>query len=172
MILTLVFLVSMITGCGSAVSPGAGNYSNRPWLAPINPQVLQDGTPPNWVYFQISSPSSNTPTGITVGPDGKIWFAESNGHRLVRMDMHGGLTNHLLPAAAQPQSIAVGADSKFYMTDTGTDSILVVTTAGAVSQYSVSDSDLQGITRGPDGSVWFATLQNVGKITTSGVVTL
>ena len=170
-ILGAVALGSLVIGCSGKSSQLLAAMPN-PQGPLVQPFVRQTGNPPDWEYFPINSPFSNTPTGITVGPDKKLWFVESHGHRLVRIDMLGNRTNHVLPSATQAQSLTVGADGKFYMTDAGTNSILVVTTGGTVTKYPVTqDSQLEGVTKGTDGNVWFAAESSVDRITPTGQIT-
>jgi len=88
------------------------------------------------------------PAQIVAGPDGRLWFTESN------------------PATTEP----TGPDD-----DQGTGYVAAITTSGAVSEYPVPTANAQprGITVGPDGALWFTERRGnrVGRVTTGGEVT-
>jgi len=139
----------------------------------VGPNVIQDGNPPDWVYFPTLYPSTNTPSGIAIGPDGNVWFTESTGHSLVRITMFGAQYPIVLPPHYNPGDLAVGSDGKFYMNDYAKNAVDKVTIDGLhVTQYVVSGSMFQnGITEGPDHNIWYTRNGFVGKIATGGKVT-
>ncbi|HLJ82733.1 MAG TPA: hypothetical protein VKT51_00990 [Candidatus Eremiobacteraceae bacterium] len=138
----------------------------------VRVNVLQDGNPPDWVYFPVYNPPSTTPEGITIGPDGHIWFTESAGHSLVRVEIFGSQHPIELAADDQPGDLAVGSDRKFYMTDNGKNAIDVVTSDGVSTQYPVAeDSGLHGIAEGSDGNIWFGSRAHISKLTPAGLMT-
>ena len=66
------------------------------------------------------------------------------------------------------EDIAVGSDGALWFSETN-QSIGRITTSGAVTEYPVG-SDTFGVTKGPDGAIWFTAACGFGRITTSGVV--
>ncbi len=92
--------------------------------------------------------------------------------------------------SSKPQCIAPGADGNLWFTETGASKIGKITADGLISEYIIHSNsgglslDVQCLAPGPDGNIWFTTsaLLNlapspqpkgrIGKITTSGVVTL
>src|SRR5687767_7975121 len=46
--------------------------------------------------FVVPTPNSQ-PAGITVGPDGALWFTEENGHKIGRITTDGAITEYPIP---------------------------------------------------------------------------
>lgn len=112
--------------------------------------------------------------GLTMGPDGALWFTEIRGARIGRMTTAGDLTYYPLPSPfAGAYLITSGSDGALWFTDV--QAIGRITTAGVVTRYPVnpSSADPTAITAGPDGALWFTEVNHdrIGRITTAGVVT-
>ncbi|MBY0522544.1 MAG: Ig-like domain repeat protein [Gemmataceae bacterium] len=95
--------------------------------------------------------------GITVGPDGSIWFTE-NGH-IGRLDIAtGSIVEYNLPSGDdQPYGgITTGPDGAIWYTGDSRISRLDPVT-GTVTDYSVptANAGILRITTGPDGNLWF-----------------
>jgi streptogramin lyase len=138
------------------------------------------------------------PQGITTGPDGNLWFAETAANKIGRMTPSGALTQFSLPAipaGSQPDTgsgppgpvaITVGPDGALWFVGVPGE-IGRITTAGLVTEFPVPDvppppgsppgtpatpATFTSITAGPDGALWFMGVPGeIGRITTSGVVT-
>ena len=139
--------------------------------------------------FNEFGPSSLTPgagpTAITRGPDGALWFAETNIGNIGRVDTSGNVTEFvpILPSFTGPTvvnpgpaGITTGSDSNLWYTDPGNSRIVQLTPGGLFNFFSfglTSGSDPFGITSGPDLNLWFteAGADQIGRITTSGVIT-
>jgi virginiamycin B lyase len=70
-------------------------------------------------------------------------------------------------------SMAVGADGKFYVLNESFH-IFRATTGGAVTAFDIPSGDStadDGLALGPDGNVWFAEANHIGKITPAGAIT-
>src|ERR1039457_514672 len=80
------------------------------------------------------------------------------------------ITEFTVPTLLSP-AIAAGPDGALWFTEPDLNKIGRITTAGVVSEYSVSGSP-GGIAAGPDGALWFTEPNNtkVGRITIAGVV--
>jgi streptogramin lyase len=140
--------------------------------------------PGDMTYYDIpntpSTPSDQhlTPYAVTVGPDGKIWFADAGQHTggasVGRMLTDGTITTadvFSLPTQDLAGDIEPGPEGKLWVRQ-GTH----------VSKVPVDlddTSDIQGwttmnsggwghLTPGPDGRVWFSAANYVGAITTAG----
>ena len=77
-------------------------------------------------------PIGNTalPQGVTLGPDGNLWFAELLG-RIGRMTPSGDVTEFPTPTVgSSPQDIAAGPDGALWFTENGKNQIGRITTAG------------------------------------------
>src|SRR5262249_7931874 len=122
-------------------------------------EPLEDRFMPAVAQFPIPMAASE-PMGIARGPDGNLWFAEL--HAIGRITPAGAapaLTQGLAPDR-DPVDITAGADGNLWFTEGGTDRIGRITTAGAITEFSISNTGgrqlfVEGITAGPDGNIWF-----------------
>lgn len=131
--------------------------------------------------FALSTAGA-APAGITSGPDGNLWVAESGSDRLARVTPGGTVTEFTLPAGRGPVSIA-SAGGFLWFTERSADRVGRIDPAAgsdAAIQASVAEfvvpgvgSAPTGITQGPDGNLWFteAGSSQIGRLTTGGVVT-
>jgi len=119
--------------------------------------------------------AGSQPSGITQGPDGAIWFTESQGDRIGRLGEDGQITEFPLPVGSQPIGITTGPDGALWFAESGTNKIGRMTTAGTLRQFPTpfGGSEPTQITAGPDGNLWFTeTLgDRVARITPRGVIT-
>lgn len=123
---------------------------------------------------------------IASGPDGSIWVAAYNNNKISRITRNGVSTEFFL---TNPESrvfgITSGPDGQMWFTvsdgkfnDSKVNSIGRITAAGALSEFPLPNPGNArrlpwGITRGPDGNVWFAEVygDRIGRITPTGVIT-
>ncbi len=127
-------------------------------------------------------PSANSlPSGITVGPDGNLWFTETGANKIGRITTAGVITEFPIPTAnSQPNGITTGPDGNLWFAETGTGpglgGIGRMTPEGVFTEFrlGLTQSQPYGITSGPGGALWYtATERNgnrVGSITTNGQV--
>jgi virginiamycin B lyase len=123
--------------------------------------------------------SGNSPQGITLGPDGAMWFAESAFHAgRISTGASPVVTEYsIVTGSGFPVDIAAGPDGAMWFTELNPDTIGRVTTdvSHTVTDFPTPTSGsfpppfLQGIAAGPDGAMWFAELGNnkIGRITTT-----
>lgn len=121
--------------------------------------------------------SPTTPDMVT-GPDGALWFTQSN-HMIGRMTTAGVATQFPIPTASSvPSGITVGPDGNLWFTEYSGDKIGRITTGGTVTEFPLPPEGQAplGITAGPDGNLWFVSEGSssgaVGRITTAGAVTM
>ena len=58
------------------------------------------------------------PAGITVGPDGALWFTEENGHKIGRITTAGHITEYPIPTVpSAPSEITTGPDGALWFTE-------------------------------------------------------
>ena len=58
------------------------------------------------------------PAGITVGPDGALWFTEENGHKIGRITTAGAITEFpTLTNPSGPSEITAGPDGALWFTE-------------------------------------------------------
>jgi len=119
--------------------------------------------------------ASSQPYAITVGPDGALWFTETNGAKIGRITTSGVVTEFPLPAGSQPLDIIAGPDGALWFGDSGSPGLMIgrITTSGAITQFPVPLTVQVGkLTAGPDGALWFTVpAAQIGRVTTSGVQT-
>lgn len=97
------------------------------------------------------------PTGIVTGPDGALWFSESNAGRIGRLTPQGDFTEYPLPGpGGTPGPIAV-SDGLLWAIDSDT-SLLLVSTAGEMRELALPPAreGPRGIVAAPGGGVWIA----------------
>ena len=69
--------------------------------------------------FVVPTPNSQ-PAGITVGPDGALWFTEENGHKIGRITTDGAITEYQIPTVpSAPGEITAGPDGNLWFTEFG-----------------------------------------------------
>src|SRR5260370_14090212 len=79
------------------------------------PAALADGGS----FTEYTLPTSNgQPFEITPGPDGALWFTESNANKIGRITTGGSITQFPIPTAAQdPEGIVPGPDGNLWFTE-------------------------------------------------------
>jgi virginiamycin B lyase len=121
-------------------------------------------------------PTGGFPYDIASGPDGALWFVESNimANSIGRITTAGAFTRYPIPTFGYPTGIAAGPDGNIWFTHYA-NRIGRITTAGVVTEFRIptADSLPARITAGPDGNLWFTEWRGnkIGRITTAGVVT-
>lgn len=117
--------------------------------------------------------SIDTPTSITAGPDGALWFTNSD-NSIGRITTGGVVTNYTDPSILDPLDISAGPDGAMWFTNRNGSSIgRISTTTHAITSYPVS-ADAEGIAAGPDGALWFTSDEapgSIDSIATSGKAT-
>jgi streptogramin lyase len=119
----------------------------------------------------------DSPTGITAGPDGNLWFTMWSGY-IGKVTTSGVITEYRIPApgsnSTQPRNIVTGPDGALWFTQsTDPSRIGRITTNGDISQFSISDANIDtpyDITVGSDGALWWTNNSDnyIGRMTTSG----
>src|SRR5437870_7192 len=89
-----------------AVTTTGCTATDQRWLAP-GERLETDGTITEFALPHAMS----SPTTIAIAPDGTVWFTESNGNRIGRMNPDGShLTEFDVPTPeSAPRIIALGA---------------------------------------------------------------
>lgn len=145
------------------------------------------------ITFSLSTASSaqiteygvsylSVPEYITSGPDGRLWFTDSNTGYVWNMTTSGVATAY----AADPNyseehlsGIVAGPDGALWFGESnvlalGGNRIGRMTTDGQVTQYVLPGDNKapQGFAVGKDGAIWFSeSYAGLGRITTSGEIT-
>src|SRR5687768_6814166 len=103
--IVMSILLSLGTSTGLATS---GKALNSIHSVQINP---------SFVEYQIPTPNSNS-NGITIGPDGNIWFTEFEANKIGRMTPDGLFTEFNVPTAnSHPVYITTGPDGNLWFTE-------------------------------------------------------
>lgn len=122
--------------------------------------------------------NESRPGGITVGPDGALWFTnwvnKGGLSKIGRITTSGEITEYPLPNGSEPWSITAGPENDLWFTDVLTGKIGKITTFGAVTEYSSGSYFPYSITAGSDGNLWFTDWSSgksrISKITPTGTV--
>jgi streptogramin lyase len=122
-----------------------------------SPPPFSTGTarPPSGTIVEFPVPTANAgPFAITLGPDGNLWFTESNTgtNKVAKITPAGAITEFALPTAnAFPGNIVSAPDGNLWYVDEASH-IGRVTTAGTITLFPATDP--AGIAVGSDGNLW------------------
>lgn len=116
------------------------------------------------------------PTGIALGPDGRLWFAEFAGNAISTVNLEGAdRKRYALPhAASGPLMITNGPDGNLWFTQSRGDRIGKIAPNGAITEFPLpTGSQPTWITTGPDKNLWFTVpgVNAIARITPAGAVT-
>jgi streptogramin lyase len=107
------------------------------------------------------------PYSITSGPDGNLWFTESN--NIGRITPAGVISEFPIPSGNTATGITSGPDGNLWFTEQDSNNIGQISTTGVyLNEFPVTTgSGPAGITGGLDGNLWFAesTGDKIGRIT-------
>ena len=100
------------------------------------------------------------PNGITVGPDGNLWFTERLANQIGMINAStDAITEFPLPTAnAGPAGIVAGPDGNLWFTEGDANNVgMINPTTHGISEFSLPSTTVgpAGITAGPDGNLWF-----------------
>src|SRR6266851_4595536 len=173
LVLIYVSLLCLV-GCGKNFS--ISHKTTPSFLIPHTEQTPYTLAP----YTEFALPQlsekdcASGPQGITIGPDGALWFTDS-ADKIGRITTQGRVTEFALPKFVSyperfPAQIIAGPDGALWFTETG-DQIGRITLQGKVTEFALSSPKAgyeMGITVGPDGALWFTEpeLNQIGRITT------
>ena len=120
---------------------------------------------------QINLPAPHGPYGITVGPDGNLWFTiiteccDAPKYDIGMLTPSGHFTGfNVTTPNSGPTSIVNGPDGNLWFDEFFVGKIGTMTTAGVVTEYPLPPLMLSGtpasvssqyMTVGPDGALWF-----------------
>jgi streptogramin lyase len=125
--------------------------------------------------------ADSRPYQITAGPDGNLWFTESNKGTVGKITPSGVITEYHIRKSSGPYGITTGPDGNIWFTEryplgeSGDTYIGKLTPDGQLTEYRVPTSFAQpwDITTGPDGALWFTEedVDLIGRVTTDGAFT-
>lgn len=185
-IVVFVIIALCAAGCGNrsggvSALPGvpAGTGMSAPLLS-LADEIAPFGESPEYQYHL---PTQGAQAGfVALGSDGAIWFTEFNEPKIGRVDPIGHMTEYAIPSGNEGVEIAAGLSGMLWFTEnqpTGgpnPPAIGSIATSGAIAEYPVPNAataQLQGITLGPDGNIWYVDSGNndIGTITPAGIIT-
>jgi streptogramin lyase len=127
--------------------------------------------------------SDGPPAGLTVGPDGNLWFPGNASAETVigRITPAGALAAFPLPAGVyyNSDSLTVGPDGNLWFAESPAagPAIARITPAGALTEFPTGGAP-GPLAVGPDGNLWFAegsldanSPGAIGRITPAGALT-
>lgn len=122
--------------------------------------------------FPLPGPNRG-PRGITLGPDGNLWFTENLANQIGKMTPAGSVTEFTIPTSnSGAGAITAGPDGNLWFTEERANQIGRVTTTGSFTEFTIPtyNSVAVDITSGPDGNLWFTELpkNQIGRVTTAG----
>jgi virginiamycin B lyase len=151
----------------------AADEDAQRWLEAEEPVLTADGQPHS---FELPDPRSG-PTTIAVALDGRVWFTESSGDRIGRMNPDGtGLVEFALPhVGSSPRIITRGADGNMWFSEHTGNRIGRITPEGGITEFDIPTpaSQPRAIALGADGNIWFGMFAagKIGRITPRGDIT-
>jgi streptogramin lyase len=123
--------------------------------------------------------------GITNGPNGNLWFTESNSSLIGQITPSGVVTEFAPALSGSPLGITTGPDQNLWFSEGGGVRVGRLTTGGSLTEFDALLANTGGAespataTVGPDGNLWFVTVDNapnatsaVIRVTPSGTVTV
>lgn len=119
----------------------------------------------------------SAPTTIAIASDGRIWFTESAGNRIGRMNSDGShLVEFGLPhPASSPRIIARGGDGNMWFSEHTGNRMGRIRPNGRIAEFEIPTpaSQPRAIALGADGNIWFGMFAagKIGRITPAGVIT-
>jgi streptogramin lyase len=125
--------------------------------------------------------------GITAGPDGNVWFTDTNGAAIGRITPSGSVTEFVQTDNTDfPRGITTGADGNLWVAVRGGGDGLVkrITPDGTSTNFPVPTfidgtfglAFTLSVTLGPDGNIWYSEegysiISSIGNVTPDGQAT-
>jgi streptogramin lyase len=131
--------------------------------------------------FSTGITPGSTPSKITVGPEGDLWFTEQStysGSRVVRMTPTGEVTQHEVLEYSEPRGITLGPEGDLWFAEVNNPEChsecvskvgRIDPTTDKVEEFSAgitAGSQPYEIAKGPDGNLWFS--ERTGPIAFAG----
>ncbi|MGZ5380745.1 MAG: Vgb family protein [Thermoanaerobaculia bacterium] len=112
------------------------------------------------------------PQGITVGPDGNLWFTEYAANQIGRITPAGVITEFPIPTTnSGPWGIVAGSDGNLWFTERLGQSIGRITPTGVLTEFPDPAHSPLSIAAGADGNLWFTSGSKICRITPTGSIT-
>jgi large repetitive protein len=115
--------------------------------------------------------AGSSPAGITMGPDGNLWFTETQANQIGMIDptTHAIAEFPIPTANSGPIGITTGPDGNLWFTEANANKIAAINpTTHTVTEFALPTAGSQpvGIATGADGTLWFTEVagNQVGTI--------
>jgi virginiamycin B lyase len=147
--------------------------SAQRWLAPNELGLSTDG-------FVTEIPllhSGSGPTTIAIDGDGTVWFTESSGNRIGRVNPDGtDLIEYPLPNAdSSPRVMALGGDGNVWFSEHSGNRIGRIGRNGELAEFALptAASQPRALAAGADGNVWVGLFGagTIARVTPRGTIT-
>jgi len=118
--------------------------------------------------------SGVSPSSFALSPQGELWFTDTDGGSVGRIDAKGGVTRLRTWARADGEPIAItrGADGAMWFIDWRGRWLGRGDAGGGMTIFptGVKTDELfvTGLAAGPDNAVWFGSISRIGRMTTDG----
>ena len=159
--------------------PGAGPNYRPQWIAQTPAGLAFGATDPDasvlgtvstsGSFTSFALPAGGSPQGsmgVTVGPDGNLWYTRFGAGALGHITADGGTVEF---AAFAPYRLTTGPDGNLWFTDYAGDKVGRCTPSGVVTEFAIptKGSLLLGIARGPGNTIWFteSSADKIGRVT-------
>lgn len=156
---------------GVALSIAAGADDNL-WFTEGN--GIGRITPGGGMTF-FPLPGGETPTALTRGPDGNVWFTAERPNTVGRISPAGDVTEFPVSAGSPPTAITAGPAGALWAVEPKAGRIGRITTGGGFREFRLPGDRTRpdSIALGGDGNLWFGeeSKPRVGRITPAGKVT-
>ena len=120
--------------------------------------------------FPINT-SLSLASGLTLGPDGRMWVAERGSSSIGAIATNAGAgartTDFALTGTVHPAAI-VSLAGNLWFTENATGKIGEMSISGAILNEFSAVANVDGLAAGPDGNLWFTAPGVVGRMTTGG----
>ncbi len=121
--------------------------------------------------FELPGPGG-FPTRLALGPEGNVWFTETQEDKVGRISPTGAIQMFQLPGGARPLEIVLGADGNLWVTEEKDDpgALARIDPSGQHTEFPLEQGVYAGaLAAGPDGRLWFASGPGaIARMTPSG----
>lgn len=126
------------------------------------------------VLVQFELPNQYAfPLGLTAGPDGAVWFVESNQPKIGRITPAGELTEYALGEPfVVPNDITAGPDNALWFSDGSCECVGRITLEGKATAITTGypSNGSAAIVAGPDGALWYTAVGSAGDGGNEGAI--
>lgn len=162
-LINLIVIAYLLVGCSSGTS-SLGRGSLPPsTFSYVDPHIGQPGpNPTHWIHY---APFTNHADDIVSGPDGNLWFTDSNSLQIGRLSPSGTLTLFNLPTQTViPANIISGRNNDLWFIENPS-GIARITTSGIISEYTdpITRWQHDDLAMGPDGNIWVTVDDHNGQ---------